>query len=95
MLSRSGPPSEQEDGRIMSEILAELPPGTAAALIRFYVLGERAANICEDLGITSVEFEKAKSYAKTRFEERTKPGAGSSALKSRQSPELRYSSDRR
>lgn len=60
---------DSESVRIMKAVLLELHPRDREILSRFYLSGESAALICQEMTLTEVQFRLLKSRAKSRFAE--------------------------
>ncbi len=60
---------DSESLRIMKAVLLELHPRDREILSRFYLSGQAAPLICEEMGLTEVQFRLLKSRAKARFSE--------------------------
>ncbi len=60
---------DSESLRIMKAVLLELHPRDREILSRFYLSGQAAHLICEEMGLTEVQFRLLKSRAKARFSE--------------------------
>lgn len=60
---------DSESLRIMKAVLLELHPRDREILSRFYLSGQPAALICQEMTLTEVQFRLLKSRAKSRFAE--------------------------
>lgn len=60
---------DSESIRIMKAVLQELHPRDREILSRFYLSGQAAPLICEEMGLSEVQFRLIKSRAKARFAE--------------------------
>ena len=59
----------------MRRILAALTPRQREAIHRFYVLGQNAAQILQDMSMDASEFEELKSRVKRQYDHRHKGDA--------------------
>lgn len=58
---------EQQQERLMAEVLRQLPPREREVLTRFYLYEQTPQQICDELGLTETQFRLVKSRGKARF----------------------------